>query len=77
MILKSNLRSGHADISDLRKDPLIQWQHRWYFYLAFLFGFALPTIVPGLLWNDWLGGFCFSGALRLTIAHHVRLPFWP
>lgn len=77
MIFKSDLRSGHADISDLRKDPLIQWQHRWYFYLAFFFGFALPTIVPGLLWNDWLGGFCFSGALRLTIAHHVRILFWP
>ncbi|KAF9465895.1 delta 9-fatty acid desaturase protein [Collybia nuda] len=70
MIFKSDLRSGRADISDLRKDPLIQWQHRWYFYLAFFFGYILPTIVPGLLWKDWLGGFCFSGALRLTIAHH-------
>ncbi|KAF8066763.1 delta 9-fatty acid desaturase protein [Lyophyllum atratum] len=70
MIFKSERRSGQADISDLRKDKLIQWQHRWYFYLAPFFGYILPTIVPGLFWNDWLGGFCFSGALRLTIAHH-------
>lgn len=77
MIFKSDLRSGRADISDLRKDTLIQWQHRWYFYLAFFFGYVFPTIVPGLLWKDWLGGFCFSGALRLTIAHHVCAPFLP
>ncbi|GLB41031.1 putative stearyl-CoA desaturase that utilizes O(2) and electrons from reduced cytochrome b5 to introduce the first double bond into saturated fatty acyl-CoA substrates [Lyophyllum shimeji] len=70
MIFKSDLRSGKADISDLQKDKLIQWQHRWYFSLALFFGYILPTIIPGLFWNDWLGGFCFAGALRLTIAHH-------
>ncbi|KAG6879410.1 hypothetical protein C0992_002892 [Termitomyces sp. T32_za158] len=70
-IFKSDLRSGQADISDLRKDKLIQWQHRWYLTNAFFFGYILPTLVPGLFWNDWLGGFCFSGALRLTIVHHV------
>jgi len=70
MIFKSQLRSGGADISDLRQDSLIQWQHRWYFYLAPTFGIVVPTIIPGFLWNDWLGGLCFSGALRLTVAHH-------
>ncbi|RDB26731.1 Acyl-CoA desaturase [Hypsizygus marmoreus] len=70
MIFKSDLRSGKADISDLKKDSLIQWQHRWYFHLLLIFGYILPTIVPGLFWGDWLGGLCFSGALRLTVAHH-------
>ena len=71
MIFKSTLRSGPSDTSDLRKDRLLQWQHKHYFPLALLFGYLLPTAIPGLLFNDWLGGFCFSGALRLTIAHHV------
>lgn len=71
MLFKSGLRSGRADVSDLRHDPVIQWQHRWYFYLAPIFGIVLPTIIPGMLWDDWFGGLCFSGALRLTIAHHV------
>lgn len=70
MVFKSKLSSGRADISDLRQNSLIQWQHRWYLYLAPIFGIVLPTIIPGLLWNDWVGGFCFSGALRLNIAHH-------
>ncbi|PPQ88169.1 hypothetical protein CVT25_005134 [Psilocybe cyanescens] len=70
MIFKSALRSGPSDISDLRQDPLLQWQHRHYFALVIFFGYLLPAAMPGLLLNDWSGGICFSGALRLTIAHH-------
>jgi stearoyl-CoA desaturase (Delta-9 desaturase) len=73
MVFKSQLYSGGVDVSDLRQDSLIQWQHRWYVYLATMFGIVFPTIVPGFLWNDWFGGLCFSGALRLTIAHHVSV----
>lgn len=77
MLFESELRSGTADTSDLRNNPLVQWQHRWYFYLLVIFGYALPTVVPGLLWGDWKGGFCYAGALRLTVAHHVsRLLFY-
>lgn len=71
MIFVSDTRSGTADVSDLRNDPLLQWQHRWYFYLLVMFGYALPAIIPGLLWGDLTGGFYFAGTLRLTIAHHV------
>ncbi|KDR79185.1 hypothetical protein GALMADRAFT_63433 [Galerina marginata CBS 339.88] len=70
MIFKSALRSGPSDTTDLRKDPLLQWQHNYYFPLLVIFGYLLPTAIPGLLFDDWLGGLCFSGALRLTIAHH-------
>jgi stearoyl-CoA desaturase (delta-9 desaturase) len=71
MIFKSSIRSGASDISDLRHDPVIQWQHRHYFPLAVLFGYLLPSAIPGLVFDDWWGGICFSGALRLTVAHHV------
>ncbi|KAF9562088.1 delta 9-fatty acid desaturase protein [Agrocybe pediades] len=70
MIFKSSLRSGPSDFSDLKKDPLLQFQHRHYFPLALFFGYLLPTLIPGIFFSDWLGGLCFSGALRLTIAHH-------
>jgi len=70
IIFKTTLRPGTADISDLKNDKLVQWNHRWYFHLAILFGYILPTAIPGLLWNDWMGGWCFSAALRLTVAHH-------
>ncbi|TEB25093.1 delta 9-fatty acid desaturase protein [Coprinellus micaceus] len=70
MIFKSTLRSGSADISDLRHDPLVCFQHQHYFALAIIFGYVLPATIPGLLWNDWAGGLCFAAAFRLTIAHH-------
>jgi len=73
MIFKSDLHSGPADVSDLRRDGLIQWQHRHYFALLVIFGLVLPSVVPGLLFDDWLGGICFAGAMRLTTAHHVCL----
>lgn len=33
-------------------------------------GFGVPTIVPGLLWGDYWGGFIYAGAARLTFVHH-------
>jgi Fatty-acid desaturase len=71
MLFKSGLHSGGTDVSDLRKDRFVQWQHRWYTFLLLFFGWVLPTIIPGLLWGDWKGGFVFAGNLRLTVAHHV------
>ncbi len=29
-----------------------------------------PTLVAGLGWNDWRGGFFFAGMLRLVFVHH-------
>lgn len=71
MIFKTDLQTGPVDISDLRNDRLVQFQHRWYFCLLLIFGYALPTLVPGVMWGDWKGGFYFAASLRLTIAHHV------
>ncbi|KAJ4465017.1 delta 9-fatty acid desaturase protein [Lentinula edodes] len=70
MIFETNLHTGTADISDLKRDPLIQFQHRQYFSLALLFGIVVPWVIPGVFWGDWWGGFCFAAALRLTVAHH-------
>ncbi|KAG6331140.1 hypothetical protein ID866_7948 [Astraeus odoratus] len=70
VVFDSKLRPGPTDITDLKNDPLVQWQHRWYFYILAVFGYILPMCIPGLLWNDWLGGFYFVGALRMTAAHH-------
>ena len=82
LMFSSKNRDGGVDVSDLRKDPVVQWQHRFYFPLMAFFGYGLPTIIPGLCWRDWAGGFFFVGAFRLTVAHHVRvmpivLPFLP
>lgn len=71
MLFKTDLKSGYCDVSDLRNDSLVQFQHRYYFPLSFIFGYLVPTLVPGVFWGDWKGGLCFAAALRLTVAHHV------
>jgi stearoyl-CoA desaturase (Delta-9 desaturase) len=68
---ETSLRAGSVDISDLRNDAVVQWQHQWYFPILALTGYAAPTIIPGVLWGDWKGGFYFAACLRLTVAHHV------
>lgn len=44
---------------------------QWYLYLIIGMGFLFPTLVAGLGWGDWRGGFFFAGAARLTFVHHV------
>lgn len=76
IIFESDLKPGPADVSDLSKDPLVQWQHRRYFVILTVFGYLLPMVIPGLLWGDWKGGFFFVGAFRLTACHHVGSVFF-
>ncbi|EIW75726.1 delta 9-fatty acid desaturase protein [Coniophora puteana RWD-64-598 SS2] len=70
IIFDTDLKPGYADITDLQRDPLVQWQHRWYYYVTMVWGYLVPMLLPGLLWNDWKGGFFFVGALRMTLCHH-------
>ncbi|KAF9240030.1 hypothetical protein BU15DRAFT_87767 [Melanogaster broomeanus] len=60
----------HTDTDLDPNDPLVQWQHRWYFAIMAIFGYTLPMCIPGFLWGDWKGGFYFVGALRMTACHH-------
>ena len=70
MLVKPRIKPGPADVSDLSKTAIVRWQHRFYIPLIFIMGFGVPTIIPGLLWGDFLGGFVFAGAFRLTVVHH-------
>merc|ERR1712000_80462 len=62
---------GRADISDLNADPMIRFQHRHYLWFAIVFGFVLPSLVCGVLFNDYVGGFYYAGVLRLVFVHHA------
>ena len=64
--------SGETDLSnvrDLQKDPLVAFQHRYYYVLAI----GLNVLVPlGLGWlhGDVWGVFLLAGVLRLVVSHH-------
>lgn len=67
---KTGVGNGNVEVSDLKKDPLVKWQHDSYFPLAVFWGLLMPILMAGLGWGDWPGGVCFAGAARLTVAHH-------
>jgi len=67
------------NVSDLKRDPLIVWQHKWVHLIAFTIGFGLPTLA-GYLYADLtgamsvsqglLGGFLIGGVARVTCVQH-------
>jgi stearoyl-CoA desaturase (Delta-9 desaturase) len=54
---------------DLERDPLIQWQHKYYFLIAGFFGFGFPTLIGWALGSP-LGGLIYGGLLRVVFTHH-------
>lgn len=55
--------TGRVDISDLKSDPIVEWQRRYYWQLLLLMAYVFPTVVCGLCWGDFLGGFVLAGCL--------------
>lgn len=60
------------NVNDLKRDPLVMWQHKWCIPIAFIFGFGAPTLL-GFLWAGWtgaLGAFLIGGVLRVFAVQH-------
>jgi stearoyl-CoA desaturase (delta-9 desaturase) len=60
------------NVSDLRSDPLVMWQHRFTLLIGALAGFALPALL-GYLWGGApaaLGGFLLGGVLKVVCVQH-------
>lgn len=64
-------RIGYADTADLKADPIVQFQHKNYIYFATIMAFVFPSLVAGLLWGDFKGGFVYAGLVRLVFVHHA------
>lgn len=70
MLVKPRIKPGVADISDLIKNPVVRFQQKHYVKLLLTMGFIVPTVLPGLLWGDYRGGYFYAGAARLLFVHH-------
>ncbi|XP_044736790.1 acyl-CoA Delta-9 desaturase-like [Chrysoperla carnea] len=56
------------DISDLKKDPIIQFQKRYYAILMVLLCIVLPTLIPWYFWNETLlNGFLIAGLWKYAV----------
>jgi len=66
MVMKQNpKRIGRTDISDLNDDPVVVWQHVNFLKCVIAMALVFPTLVCGLGWGDYWGGFIYGGILRV------------
>ena len=59
-----------SNIADLKRDPLLAFQHRYYVPLTIATNFGLP-IAAGLIFGDFWGMLILAGFARLVWNHHV------
>ncbi|KAG1152593.1 hypothetical protein G6F37_005381 [Rhizopus arrhizus] len=71
LVKRPNNRIGYADVADLKADSVVAIQHRLYPYFALGMGFLFPTLVAGLGWGDFRGGFFYAAVARLVFVHHA------
>jgi len=60
------------NVADLRKDPIVMWQHQHHRTIAVLVGFVLPALI-GYAWDGpvgALGGFLMAGVTRVVAVQH-------
>jgi stearoyl-CoA desaturase (delta-9 desaturase) len=55
---------------DLKNDPLVMWQEKYYLPLAIITGFGVPLFLGWLCGRPW-GGLVWGGAVRLVVVHQV------
>jgi stearoyl-CoA desaturase (Delta-9 desaturase) len=56
-------------VRDLRDDPLVLWQDRYYKWIGVLVAFGIPLVV-GLATGNLLGCLLIGGVLRVVMSHH-------
>jgi stearoyl-CoA desaturase (delta-9 desaturase) len=65
MLSKPNPKfKARADITDLTNDWVVTFQHKYYIFIMLASAFGFPTLVAGLGWGDWWGGFIYGGILK-------------
>jgi stearoyl-CoA desaturase (delta-9 desaturase) len=62
---------GFANIDDLNADWMIMFQHKYYGPIALFTSIALPTMIAGLGWGDWRGGYFYASLCRIVFVHHA------
>jgi len=72
MIREYNLNpnKNFENCKDLKKDPIVMFQHKHYLPLVLGINFGLPILL-GLWHGDLIGMMLLAGVARLAISHHL------
>lgn len=72
MVIKQNpKRAGRTDITDLNEDPVVVFQHTHFVKVVLFMALVFPTLVAGLGWGDWWGGFVYAAILRVFVVQQA------
>ena len=72
LLFKLSPQPPFDNVNDLKKDPLVMWQHRHIHLIAVVVSFFLPTLA-GFVWDGWvgaLGGFLIGGVAKVVVLQH-------
>jgi stearoyl-CoA desaturase (delta-9 desaturase) len=69
-VFRDDPARDYTNVRDLAADPLVAWQHRFYFPIAIGMAGAAPAFVA-LAWGDPAGGALWAGAIRLVAQYHT------
>nr|WP_207143828.1 fatty acid desaturase [Ectothiorhodospira shaposhnikovii] len=58
-----------STVKDLTRDPIVRFQHRYYWLLAWSTNLLFP-LTMGLMLGDVVGMLLLAGVLRLVVSHH-------
>lgn len=56
-------------VRDLQRDPIVMWQHRYYWPLTWSFNLGVPVLL-GLAVGEVIGMVLLAGAFRLAFSQH-------
>jgi len=59
----------YKNCQDLKRDPIVMWQHKHYLPLVLGLNFGIPLLL-GLWHGDVIGMLLLAGVARLVISHH-------
>jgi len=62
---------GYVDVSDFKSNPIVMYQHNNYLPIAMMCGIIAPTMICGLGWGDWMGGYFYAALLKMVVVHHT------
>jgi len=65
------IRAGNTiDMSDLKRDPLVMFQHRHYIPTFLIASFVIPTFIPYYFWDESLTTAYFVAVFRYVMVLH-------
>ena len=66
------IKGQGIDMSDLKADPVVRFQHKFFIPLGILVGFTLPAVIPWYFWNEaFFTSFCVCSMTRYMFTLNV------